>query len=116
MVRARARVCVDHMQLCVHSIFLRLHSDTEFHCVQQRVSVRREAGFNRAADRCVWCLVRPAVGKSVVQQGLFGWFAGERENTKLPFLEISAGLPLPHLQPMNLSHGLGRCKGTLVPT
>lgn len=43
-------VCVDHMQLCVHGISLRLHSGTEFQCVQQRVSVRREARFNRAAD------------------------------------------------------------------
>lgn len=41
---------------------------------------------------------------------------GEQENTKLPFLETSAGLPLPHLQPMNLSQGLGRCEGTTVPT
>lgn len=51
-------------------------------------------------------LVSPVGGKSVVQQGLLGWCAGEQESTKPPFLETSVGLPLPHLHPMNLSWGL----------
>lgn len=48
--KACVYMCEDHMQLCVHSMSLRLCSDTEFQCVQQRVSVRSEAGFNRPAD------------------------------------------------------------------
>ena len=47
----RACVCVCRLHaVCVHSISFRFRSGTEFQCVQQRVSVQREAGFNRAAD------------------------------------------------------------------
>lgn len=59
-------------------------------------------GFSEA---CWWPV-------TAVQQGLFGWHAGEGGSTKPPFCKPQLGFPYLILHPMNLSQGLGGWEGT----